>query len=356
MGGSRVSWAASVIAPWALACGLVVSITARADPDPDTGGLTRPLRSSGDFAISGARLIEANYAVGDPDELASLPDEIEPRFAAKRDVATVINRARKGDPFVALRPGFEAKAHAPAEEVAAASISPAAPVPAPAVEPAKPVPAPAPPAVLASAGVSVAFKAPSAAAPRTDLSDRPGYASLINPRDRAREMRCLAEAHLFRGAQRAGGGSGGGGAGGAQTACAAASTRPRYAASSTRTASAPFACQFSFACEGKSLRVEEPTCRGRRRPGSPKRWSGAKAYDPKRFASAINYHAAYVRPFWALDPEAARPHRPAHLLRDAPRPLLGARRPQRARRPAAAARAGGAGAAVKAVPTRASPR
>ena len=59
----------------------------------------------------------------------------------------------------------------------------------------------------------------------------------------------------------------------------------------------PFACQFSFACEGKSLRVEEPAC-----------WATATRiaegvvkgtiYEPK-FASAINYHAAYVRPFWA---------------------------------------------------------
>ena len=58
----------------------------------------------------------------------------------------------------------------------------------------------------------------------------------------------------------------------------------------------PFACQFSFACEGKSLRIEEP---------GP--WAvatriaqevvGGSNYNP-RVGEAVNYHANYVAPFW----------------------------------------------------------
>ena len=59
----------------------------------------------------------------------------------------------------------------------------------------------------------------------------------------------------------------------------------------------PFACQFSFACEGKALRIEEPGA-----------WAVATRiakdvvngvdYNPK-VADAVNYHANYVYPFWA---------------------------------------------------------
>ena len=42
MGRSRIEWAAATFAPWALAFELLVSITARADPDLDMQGLTVP--------------------------------------------------------------------------------------------------------------------------------------------------------------------------------------------------------------------------------------------------------------------------------------------------------------------------
>ncbi|HLH48723.1 MAG TPA: cell wall hydrolase, partial [Roseiarcus sp.] len=59
----------------------------------------------------------------------------------------------------------------------------------------------------------------------------------------------------------------------------------------------PFACQFSFACEGKSLRIEEPG------PWATavriaKDVTSGKIYNAK-VGSALNYHANYVMPYWA---------------------------------------------------------
>ena len=58
----------------------------------------------------------------------------------------------------------------------------------------------------------------------------------------------------------------------------------------------PFACQFTFACEGKSLRIEEPGP-GRSRPASPADVVSGANYNPK-VGDAVNYHANYVSPFW----------------------------------------------------------
>lgn len=321
MGRSRIEWAAATFAPWALAFGLLVSITARADPDLDAEGLTIPAHTRLAGFAGEAKLIQASYVVGAADDLASMPDEIEPRFAPKRVrvASPLVNRAQKGDPFIALRPGFEAKAHASREESPgdsnnspsdsnyspSDSMSPAAtrvafgdgatpawPL-AEALASVSPSPAAGPFAVSAE-------KTPAAVAgfvaARTDLSDRPAYATLIDPRDRARQLRCLAEAVYFEARSEPEAG---------QAAVAqVVLNRVRSGIYPTTVCGVvyqdrahPFACQFSFACEGKSLRVEEP---------AP--WATAtriaegvadgKIFDP-RLASAINYHAVYVRPFWA---------------------------------------------------------
>ena len=59
----------------------------------------------------------------------------------------------------------------------------------------------------------------------------------------------------------------------------------------------PFACQFSFACEGKSLRVEEPAAWATATRVAQSVVSGA-TYNPL-LGEALNYHAYYVYPFWA---------------------------------------------------------
>ena len=132
------------------------------------------------------------------------------------------------------------------------------------------------------------------ASPATGV--RPNYAALIDQDKSARENRCLAEAIYFE----ARGESWGGQAAVAQVVLNRASSglypaticgvvyqnRRHYNA-----------CQFSFACEGKSLRVDEPDA-----------WRQAvriagEAINGKAYVSDIggstHYHANYVRPRWA---------------------------------------------------------
>ena len=59
----------------------------------------------------------------------------------------------------------------------------------------------------------------------------------------------------------------------------------------------PFACQFSFACEGRSLRIEEPGPWAVATRIAQEVVSGAN-FNPK-VVEALNYHANYVMPFWA---------------------------------------------------------
>ncbi len=305
MGRSRFGWAASTFAPWALALGLVVSLSARADSDPESGGLFVPDRARLDAAS--AQLVPAAYNVGEAEELASVPDEVEPRFLPKRvkAAAPAINRAHKGDPFVALRPGFEARAR---QNFPEESMSPAGAASQPVRFAFTDGSTPAIPLAFALGSQSprpgdgrLGAKAAPPLAPafvpaKTDLSDRPAYATLIDPRDRARQMRCLAEAVYFEARSEPEAG---------QAAVAQVVLNRLRSGIYPATVCGvvyqdrerPFACQFSFACEGKSLRVEEPAA-----------WASAtriaegvasgKIYDAK-LASAINYHAVYVRPFWA---------------------------------------------------------
>ena len=58
----------------------------------------------------------------------------------------------------------------------------------------------------------------------------------------------------------------------------------------------PFACQFTFACEGKSLRIEEPGPWAVATRIAETVVSGAN-YNAK-VGVAVNYHANYVSPFW----------------------------------------------------------
>jgi spore germination cell wall hydrolase CwlJ-like protein len=205
-----------------------------------------------------------------------------------------------------LRPSYEAKA---ARDLPPDSMSPAQDGPTRAAEAFGDGATPTAPLAFALASASPspsdgrlgAVGAPalggqSFVAAKTDLSDRPSYATLIDPKDAARQMRCLAEAIYFEARSEPEAG---------QAAVAhVVLNRVRSGIYPTTVCGVvyqdrerPFACQFSFACEGKSLRVEEPACWATATRIAEAVVKGA-AYDPK-FASAINYHAAYVRPFWA---------------------------------------------------------
>lgn len=134
---SRVGWALTVVAPWALAGGLLVSFTAEAGQEASVGGSVSPaarhaellpqdliparaalsLPAFGLDAAARPLLRQASYVIGDKTDLARGPDEIAPRIVLKSHVAKAppppvfpeIDRAAKGDPKVGLRPTFDTK-------------------------------------------------------------------------------------------------------------------------------------------------------------------------------------------------------------------------------------------------------
>jgi hypothetical protein len=125
---------------------------------------------------------------------------------------------------------------------------------------------------------------------------RPNYAALIDQDKSARENRCLAEAIYFE----ARGESGDGQAAVAQvvlnrvssglypaTICGVVYQNRRHYN----------ACQFSFACEGKSLRIDEPDA-WRQAVRIAGEVTNGKAY-VSDIGGSTHFHANYVRPRWA---------------------------------------------------------
>ena len=324
-----MAWAGSAVAPWAIALGLVVSITAQADQDPGSEGVSR--RDIVYYGAAGsARLIEAKFSIGSAEELAAIPDEIQPNgaFKPQRIVLPEINRQLKGDPFVALRPGYEAKGRASAtarleaeadwpdsgrspQSATDASSAPVAAygdgaTPALPLEMAlnslTPRPSDSKLRVAFTRGGRVAAPAVSAPPAETTIAHalddptRPNYASLVDARDSTRQMRCLAEAIYFEARSEPEAG---------QAAVAqVVLNRVRSGIYPTdvcgvvyQDANRPFACQFSFACEGKSLRITEPGAWAVATRVADEVVRGV-TYDAK-LVDAVNYHANYVSPFWA---------------------------------------------------------
>ena len=348
MGRSRIGWAASTVAPWCLAVGVLLSITAEAEqeraPDASAFGragvpeadspLRRAIAAAGRYQAVGldgtpAPLIESRLVTGDPDDYGE-PDEIEPSRALKRGPAVFpdVDRRGKGDPFIGLRPGFDARRrsgpttldHAatgapgrtreefdpdhtmspagretPAETPGAIPVTDGATPPVPlafALDAASPTP---------TDGVVVEIEG-DAIPPQTTVASqsllgggKPDYAALIDPKASAREMRCLAEAVYFESRSEPEAG---------QAAVAqVVLNRVRSGIYPTTVCGVvyqdrnrPFACQFSFACEGKSLRIEEPG------PWATATRIAGEVVSGRNYnatvAEAVNYHATYVAPFW----------------------------------------------------------
>ncbi|MGD9543653.1 MAG: cell wall hydrolase [Methylocystis sp.] len=126
-------WVFSVTAPWALGVGMLVSFTAAAGQDPVADWKVSPLAArapgaltvgfseaaSGDYGFYGetrARIEKARLIVGGADEFGAIPDEREPHVDLKPDVKHFpqVDRRHKGDPVVAMRPGFETRRPQPA--------------------------------------------------------------------------------------------------------------------------------------------------------------------------------------------------------------------------------------------------
>ncbi len=130
---SSASWAVSVIAPWCLSAGLVISFTASAGQEAVRDWNVAPLAaraaSRGEPASlasalladaeRGPRIELARLTEGGPLDLPVGSDEREPHVELKPNVTNFpeVDRSRKGDPVVAIRPSFEGRRLTP--EVAA---------------------------------------------------------------------------------------------------------------------------------------------------------------------------------------------------------------------------------------------
>lgn len=351
---SGVSWAIGVIAPWWLGVGLLVSFTADAGQDSAQGWNIPPFaaRAGADAA---SRYKTARLTVGEPDDLRNMQDEREPHVALKANVEHFpqVDRTHKGDPVIAMRPSFDTRllGGAEAPDLAFSTEGQTTTVASPprlegssadALEPdvADQPGAPttqrgngqASPAQRGSAttqrlvealkeraahgatpqvarAVALASSTPAqpdaapimvASFPRGGLSpsptERPDYAALINQDKLDREKRCLAEAVYFESRSEPEAGQ----AAVAQVVLNRVSSglypssvcgvvyqnRHHYKA-----------CQFSFACEGKRLRITEPES-----------WAVAvrvanEVMDGRTYISDVgrstHYHANYVKPRWA---------------------------------------------------------
>jgi spore germination cell wall hydrolase CwlJ-like protein len=406
MGQSRLSWAVGVIAPWCLGLGVMVSFTAEAGQDAGIGasiaarsfGVTAPpldlipsiasMRQS--FGLSQPtkmRVRLASLQLGDKADLIATPDEIEPRRELKIGAKAfpVVDRSRRGDPVIGLRPTLDTRlrksggidayratelALSPNGALAFDGFSPSdGPVPGPdsvsffePPEPIQPAPAqtsgdsagpstpgavangtttrpvlrgnfgdrgavydgatPATPRAVALAsatptpadkpvnatallGPHGADKAPvmakhgdqaAAQASIVPRAQRPDYASLVDPSHEAKEEFCLAQAIYFEARSEPEAGQ----AAVAQVVLNRVSSGlypPSICGVVFQNAQRYKACQFSFACEGRSLRVTEaaPWAAARRIARDVLQ---GRTYD-EQVGMATHYHADYVRPGWS---------------------------------------------------------
>jgi len=345
MGRSRLSWAASVAAPWCLGAGVLISITADAGQEPAqyASAFDRKLLIEANDpvrkAIALSRRLQAVDADGAPlpivqtGQAGSAPrNEIDPNAALKDSAspAPIADHSAKGDSFAGIEARLAARRRG-GSDVDLDSLSSWPPdVEGPRdyefdpshtmspVQPAEARGAPAPvftdgatPAApldfafnssspTSSDGVVVAVVTETGQAwttfvQKSPLGEPPAYAALIDPKDHARQMRCLAEAIYFEARSEP------------ETGQAAVAqvvlNRVRSGIYPTTVCGVvyqdrnrPFACQFSFACEGRSLRIGEPGPWGVATRIAEDVVSG-RNYNP-RVAEAVNYHASYVSPFW----------------------------------------------------------
>jgi spore germination cell wall hydrolase CwlJ-like protein len=131
---------------------------------------------------------------------------------------------------------------------------------------------------------------------RKEDGEKPNYAELVSPERMDREERCLAEAVYFEARSEP------------ETGQAAVAqvvlNRVKSGLYPTSICGVVYqnrnrymGCQFSFACEGKSLRVTEPDAWARASRVASNVLNGETYI--ANVGSALNYHANYVRPGWA---------------------------------------------------------
>jgi hypothetical protein len=274
---SRLGWASWAIAPWASALVVLISITAQAGED--TAAIdARPTSS---IALSSAirPVIQARPNVS----LGAGANET----AADGARATEDTDPDHNDSHLAGAPLFRVVANAPAEfedgatpmlddDIATATRTPG-------TDDDKIV-------------VFAPWPSPQGPGAGDLLSAQPDYALLIPAKDSARQMRCLAEAIYFE--SRSEPLEGQAAVGQVVLNRVRSGLYPSDVCSVVyQDSERPFACQFSFACEGKSLTIQEPGPWAIAMRIAKEVVSGER-YDAKLVA-ALNYHANYVYPPWA---------------------------------------------------------
>jgi len=353
---SSAGWAVGVVAPWCLGVGVLVSFTASAGQDPTAFSRKAPLTARVEASVEGASLASALYGdlsgeraplaplqlarldVGGPYDLHTAPDEREPHVELKPHATDMpeVDRSHKGDPLVALlRPSYESRGKAQPKKAEAAkneepqvttqrtasaalpnqagsTATPAAA--APSLEAAKEralhgATAATPRAVALGSSTPAqpdAVPIEVASFPHVTLGPmaavapgqqgRPDYVSLIDPEKMSSEKRCLAEAVYFEARSEPVEGQ----AAVAQVVLNRVSSGlypPSICGVVYQGRHHYMGCQFSFACEGKSLRITEPES-----------WSTAVRVADEVLAGqtylsqvgrSTHYHADYVRPYWA---------------------------------------------------------
>lgn len=375
-------------APWALACSLLVSFTATAANDAQSGhssiglsplarivdsaNLIPPVAGLDAFAlpriVHGSKVLQARLAIDLPDDSDAAADQVAPRSDMKAQSGTFpsVERGQKGDPVLHIRPtlsrragdvrqpagsrlmfsrderllpptilmlgavqgpereeqGFDpsigmeeftttrqatsvqSPAAAAAGSTGAASGSATPSVSrATALSSTTPAPAEATPVEIAAAPVSP-LQSPrldrpgaedAAVATRLD-PERPRYAELIDPDKMGSEQRCLAEAVYFEARSEPEEGQ----AAVAQVVLNRVKSGlypPSICGVVYQNRHRHLACQFTFACEGRALRITD-----RESWDSAKRVADAVLEGRTYVADvggATHYHADYVKPSWS---------------------------------------------------------
>ena len=132
--------------------------------------------------------------------------------------------------------------------------------------------------------------------PKSDDEDRPRYADLIDPDNLNKEQRCLAEAVYFEARSES--------VEGQAAVAQVVLNRVKSGLYPSNICGVVYqnrhrhlACQFTFACEGKALRIRDTESWERAKQVASAVLEG-KTYLAD-VGGATHYHADYVRPYWA---------------------------------------------------------
>jgi hypothetical protein len=264
----------------------------RAVPSSETG------RQSPFFAVDEQLLPPTVLMPMDPDGPGlEVAQRFEPEPAAEETTPTAL--ASQNSPAAS---GSQPTAASRASGTSTTGIGSTPTIPrAVALSSTTPAPVDAVPVEIAAAPVSEAglaalrARGPMSVVPKSD-PDRPSYASLLTPENVAREQRCLAEAIYFEARSEPEEG---------QAAVAqVVLNRAKSGLYPTSICGVVYqnrhrhlACQFTFACEGKSLRItEQESWRTAVRVAHEVTYGKTYLSD---VGSSTHYHANYVRPYWA---------------------------------------------------------